>query len=76
MVNLKRIEGVQELRAIFAKKIAEAIKDSNPSVIVGYTANYAIWVHENIKMSWKGLPRKNPIKVSIGTLREEDKVSS
>jgi hypothetical protein len=62
MVSLKRIEGVQELRAVFAKKIAEVIKDAHPSVIVGYTANYAIWIHENTKMSWKGLPRKEPHK--------------
>lgn len=29
------------------------------SVIVGYTASYAVFVHENVEMKGKGLPRKS-----------------
>jgi len=29
---------------------------------VGYTASYAIYVHENVEMKWRGLPRKAPSK--------------
>jgi len=32
------------------------------SVQVGYTAAYAIFVHENTEMRWKGLPRLAPHK--------------
>lgn len=32
------------------------------SVIVGYTASYAVYVHENVEMKGKGLPRKKPSK--------------
>lgn len=32
------------------------------SVIVGFTAAYALWVHENLEMKWKGLPRRPPGK--------------
>jgi len=32
------------------------------TVIVGYTANYALFVHENTEMKWKGLPRSAPHK--------------
>ncbi len=35
---------------------------TGPSVIVGYTGNYAIYVHENLEMKWQGLPRKKPGK--------------
>jgi len=32
-------------------------QDPKPSVIVGYSTNYAIHVHENVEMKWRGLPR-------------------
>jgi hypothetical protein len=31
-------------------------------VNIGYTATYAIFVHENVEMKWKGLPRHAPSK--------------
>jgi hypothetical protein len=34
---------------IFAKKKADVYDDSNKSVVVGYTQNYAIYVHENLE---------------------------
>jgi len=53
----------------WAEKVKRALKnlesrygpDGNPSVMVGYTANYALFVHENVEMKGKGLPRRpNP----------------
>lgn len=35
-------------------------------VIVGYTAPYATFVHENVAMKWKGLPRRpSPPKTGV-----------
>lgn len=31
-----------------------------PEVYVGYTAAYAPFVHENVEMKWRGLPRDKP----------------
>ena len=36
------------------------------NVNIGYTAFYAIFVHENVKMSWKGNPRESGIGVYWG----------
>lgn len=38
-------------------RAAKAIKDSDCSVAVGYTAAYALYVHENIEMVLAGQPR-------------------
>lgn len=32
-------------------------KETARPVIVGFTANYALYVHERVAMKWKGLPR-------------------
>lgn len=31
----------------------------NMAVEVGFTAAYALWVHENLAMAWKGRPRRS-----------------
>jgi len=56
---MAKIEGVRKLQAEFKNLIAEAKakKNAKPSVIVGYTAAYAVYVHENIEMKGKGQPR-------------------
>lgn len=51
---MAKVEGIEGLKAKM-KKIAEQYK--NVSVTVGYTAAYAMYVHENIEMKWKGIPR-------------------
>ncbi len=51
---MAKIEGIQALRARM-KKLAMKYKDT--SVTVGYTAAYAMAVHENLEMKWKGIPR-------------------
>ena len=49
---------VEQLRA----RAAKSVKEDNVSVIVGYTAAYALYVHERIEMKWKGMPRHAPSK--------------
>jgi hypothetical protein len=49
---------VNNLRA----RAAKAIKDCNVDVLVGYTSSYAIYVHENIEMKWRGFPRDRSVR--------------
>lgn len=44
---MARIEGLEKLVARLRAEAAKRIKDSNVSVVVGYTAQYSIYVHEN-----------------------------
>lgn len=49
--NLKRLEYKLNLR------IKQAQREARQTVVVGYTAAYAIYVHENTQMKLKGKPR-------------------
>lgn len=44
---MAKIEGVKAVIAQL-RKLAQAVKDVKTSVIVGYTQNYALFVHENM----------------------------
>jgi hypothetical protein len=55
--NFKKVRDY--LINVAAKKYANS-DGKIPSVSVGYTAAYAVYVHENIEMKWKGLPRPKP----------------
>lgn len=50
------IDGLDKLNAWFRARAAKLAHD-NPIVAVGYTASYALYVHENTEMKLKGLPR-------------------
>lgn len=55
------VEGVQSLNAKL-QALAARFGGGKPVVAVGYTANYALWVHENMEifppgMRLRGLPR-------------------
>jgi hypothetical protein len=54
---LGKITGLSDLINGFKKLMAEAKKQDGIEVQVGYTAAYAVYVHENIKMVLKGKPR-------------------
>jgi CRISPR/Cas system-associated exonuclease Cas4 (RecB family) len=43
-----KIEGVSRVIEALEARIAQAIKSSKASVTVGYTQNYAIFVHEDL----------------------------
>lgn len=51
---------VTKFRSLIDKlKTIRAAAPSRMSVIVGYTANYALYVHENVEMKGRGLPRRS-----------------
>ena len=53
--------GFKEIIVKLNRKYARARGEKRVSVIVGYTAAYALYVHENIEMRGKGLPRPSGI---------------
>lgn len=46
MAEIRKLEAVL---AALRKRYAKAQKDEGTSVVVGYTANYAVYVHENLQ---------------------------
>lgn len=50
MANILNLE---KLLSTLRSKAAASIKDDSASVIVGYTQNYAIYVHENLEAKHK-----------------------
>lgn len=61
-VDMPKMEGFDKVEALLGKLAKKYSDDPTVSVIVGYTANYAVHVHENIEMKGKGLPRQKPHK--------------
>lgn len=59
------MKGIENLNRKLRDMAARA-GDPHVSVSVGYTAQYALWVHENRQMKWAGLPRKSGIGVYWG----------
>lgn len=47
---MAEIKNLQRLIAKLDARVAKAIKDSEVSAVVGYTAGYAIYVHENMEI--------------------------
>lgn len=54
---MAHVERLKELVAKLQARAAAAARDVNVSVAVGYTASYALWVHEARGMVLKGRPR-------------------
>lgn len=54
---MPKMEGFDKVQALLGKLARKYSDDPKVSVIVGYTAAYAVHVHENIEMKGKGLPR-------------------
>lgn len=52
---MPRIEGLNKVVAALRAKAAAAKKDSNVSVAIGYTASYALYVHENMEIHPPGM---------------------
>ena len=53
------IKGVERVLNRLKKLIQER---ESSSVVVGYTAKYALWVHENRAMKWRGYPRDRSVR--------------
>jgi len=66
-MEIRRLDKV--LRAL-EKLERESKRKNNGNVIVGFNASYALYVHENVEMKWRGLPRKG--KHADGTRKKGD----
>lgn len=53
------VKGLQSLRVKLRVLQEEARRQAQKSVVVGYTAPYALYVHENVEMKLKGQPRSS-----------------
>jgi hypothetical protein len=56
---MARIEGLEKVIAAMRKKAASVNKSTNVSVVVGYTAAHALWVHESREPKHAGEPRRS-----------------
>lgn len=56
------VSGHKALKQKLRSRAAKERRQSDVAVKVGYEANYAVYVHENIEMKWRGLPRHKPHK--------------
>jgi hypothetical protein len=43
------VERVHEVRRALAKRLAKAQRENGTAAVVGYTAEYAVYVHENLE---------------------------
>lgn len=46
---MAKVEGLQKVLTALQKRASAARKDGNVSVSVGFTQNYAVYVHENLE---------------------------
>lgn len=61
-----KIKGVTELVAKLTRMGNRSRAETKMSVNVGFTAPYALPVHEKVEMKWQGLPRRSGIGVYWG----------
>lgn len=73
MADIDRIKGVRKVLQKTIQLRNEMKKNEDVVVYVGYTASYALAVHENVAMKWKGLPRDHRLwrTRSDGRIREK-----
>ena len=62
MSNVLKVEGVDKILQQIGERVKKTAQDLNAVVAVGYSTAYALYVHENIEMKWRGLPRRYPAK--------------
>lgn len=65
---MPRVEGIEAVQKALSAEIRVKLGLGNkqPSAIAGYTAAYAIHVHENVEMKLKGVPRSTWDKTKKG----------
>ena len=56
-----RVSGVKKLQTTLTAKMRETQKQASGRVVVGYSAPYAMFVHESVGMVLQGLPRPSGI---------------
>lgn len=62
--------GLSKLLVQLRDRQTMARKDYNVRSRVGFSAPYALWVHEKVDMLWKGRPRRSGIGVYWGPAGE------
>lgn len=62
---MAKIERIDRLVAKLRAKAAASIKGDSGSVVVGYTAKYAVFVHENVEA--KNIGKNVPRRSGLGT---------
>lgn len=60
---MAQIQGLVKVVETLKNLAAKSRKDHNVSVIVGYTAAYALYLHERVAMKWRGFPRDRSIRL-------------
>lgn len=60
------IERLDSLYSKLREQVKQKTADMDKSVVVGFTAAYALWVHENVEMKGAGKPRPSGIGVYWG----------
>lgn len=63
---MANVEGFVKLAAQLSGYRAKMSSSPQVSVLVGYTAKYALFVHENVEMKWRGFPRDRSIRKGRG----------
>ncbi len=64
MANVKNLHAV--IAALRKRAAARLAGGQKVACIIGYTANYALFVHENLEMKLKGQPRPSGLGVYWG----------
>jgi hypothetical protein len=65
MGDLLKLLNVDRLLRKLQKIELESKAKYDGSVVVGYTSSYALYVHENLEMKWRGLPRSGFVKAAL-----------
>jgi hypothetical protein len=63
---MAQIQNLEKVVAKLRELAAKARKEGKASVAVGYTARYALFVHENLRQKLKGQPRPYGLGVYWG----------
>lgn len=66
MADISKIVNIAEVLKGMQQRKQNMIKQTAKSVVVGFTASYAMHVHENVEMKWKGVPRDPQLRTQSG----------
>ena len=72
MADIAKIDGMERLQRKIKSNIRKMQQQGTQSVVVGYTASYALYVHEAVEMKLKGQPRGGGL-IKAGVFRARSK---
>lgn len=56
------VEGIDDVKKALEAAAKKYSDQSQVAVVVGYNAKYALALHENVEMKWRGLPRDRSVR--------------